>query len=126
MTSAPLTNLVIRCYPGPDGSKAGTTLYEDDGVTTGYLKGESSRTLLTYNRSSNTVTVTVSPSQGHYTGQIDDRSYTLELPETDKPRAVTINGKPAPPVYDDKSRTLRVDTSLQSVRQPVTFSVTLP
>jgi len=39
MTTAPLTNLIIRCYPGPDGQSGSTTLYEDDGVTTGYRKG---------------------------------------------------------------------------------------
>ena len=53
MTTAPLTNLIIRCYPGPNGTSTSTTLYEDDGVTTAYSKGESSQTLLTYRHSGN-------------------------------------------------------------------------
>ena len=39
MTTAALNQLVVRCYPGADGQSASTTLYEDDGVTTRYLKG---------------------------------------------------------------------------------------
>jgi len=42
-SSEPLT---LRIYPGADGT---TSLYADDGITFGYLKGQFSRTLFTWN-----------------------------------------------------------------------------
>ncbi len=90
MTTAALTNLVVRCYPGADGQSASSTLYEDDGVTTGYLRGESSQTVLTYQRSKNKVTVTLSPSKGSYAGQPEERSYLVELRETARPRDAAV------------------------------------
>jgi alpha-glucosidase (family GH31 glycosyl hydrolase) len=119
MTTAPLTDLVVRCYPGPDGVSASTTLYEDDGVTTGYLKGESSQTALTYRRSGDKVVLNVSPSSGAYAGQVQKRSYVVELPETGEPRTVSVNGKRAKADYQDSTRTTRVSVATRSIREAV-------
>ena len=116
MTSAPLTNLVVRCYPGPDGVSASTTLYEDDGVTTAYSKGENSQTLLTYRRSGNEITISVSPSKGRYAGQVPERSYVVELPETGKPRAVFVNSKRTTTDYQENTRTTHVSVATRSIR----------
>ena len=122
MTTVPLTNLVIRCYPGAVGASTRTTLYEDDGVTTAYRKGESSRTILTYRRDHDRVTVTVSPAERTYPGQVERRSYIVELAATGKPRIVTLNGKRVKADYEEKSRTLRVRVPTQSIRKTVTVS----
>jgi alpha-glucosidase (family GH31 glycosyl hydrolase) len=119
MATAPLTNLVIRCYPGPDGASISTTLYEDDGVTAGYLKGESAQTLLTYRRSGDKTAVTVSPSKGSYVGQVQQRSYVVELPETGKPRVASVNGKRVSADYQVGTRTTRVSVSTRSIRDAV-------
>jgi alpha-glucosidase (family GH31 glycosyl hydrolase) len=119
MTTAPLTNLVVRCYPGPDGATANTTLYEDDGVTTGYMKGASSQTVLTYQRSGDRVTVTVSPSKGNYPGQVQDRSYVVELSQTTKPRSVTVDQKQAAADYDETTHTVRVQVAPRPIRDGV-------
>jgi alpha-glucosidase (family GH31 glycosyl hydrolase) len=127
MTTAPLTNLIVRCYPGPDGQSASTTLYEDDGVTTGYQKGESSQTRLTYRRSGPQVTVVVSPSEGSYAGQVEQRSYVVELPETSKPRSVSVSHKESvtdySTSYDETTHTMAVNIAPRSIRIPVTVLV---
>ncbi len=119
MTTAPLTNLVVLCYPGPDGVSTSTTLYEDDGVTTAYSKGENSQTLLTYRRSGNEITISISPSKGSYAGQVQKRSYVVELPETGKPHAVSVNGKRATTDYQESTRTTRVSVATRSIRDAV-------
>lgn len=122
MTTAPLTNLVIRCYPGTVGASTKTTLYEDDGVTTAYLKGGSSRTVLTYRHNHDQVTVSVSPAEGTYQGQVEQRAYVVELAATGRPRIVTLNGKRADADYEEKSRMLRVKVPFQSIHKAVTVS----
>ena len=123
MATAPLTNVIVRCFPGPDGQNGAATLYEDDGVTTGYKNGESSRTDLSYRRSGNVVTVFVSPAKGSYRGQVDKRSYLVELPGTGRPREVIVNRKEAAADYEESTRTVRVRVAPRSLRDAVTVSV---
>jgi len=123
MTTAPLTNLIVRCFPGPDGQSATATLYEDDGVTVGYMKGECSRTDLRYRRSGAAVTVFVSPAKGSYPGQVEQRSYLVELPGTGEPRSVIVNRQEAVADYEESTRTVRVRLSSRSIRDAVTVSV---
>jgi alpha-glucosidase (family GH31 glycosyl hydrolase) len=127
MTTAPLTNLIVRCYPGPDGQNSTTLLYEDDGVTTRYQKGECSQTHLNYRRSGPKVTLVVSPAEGSYAGQVEQRSYVVELPGTSKPRSVSII--PKQPVtnystsYDETTHTIAINIAPRSIRLPVTVLV---
>ena len=124
MTTAPLTNLIVRCYPGPDGGSTSAILYEDDGVTMGYINGESAQTELQYRRSGNSVTVFISPAKGKYTGQVAERSYTVELPECAKPQGVFVNRKEARSDYDEAARTLRVRVKACPISEPLTISAT--
>jgi hypothetical protein len=102
-------------------------LYEDDGVTTGYERGESSQTHLTYRRAGSKVTVVVSSAEGGYTGQVEQRSYIVELPETSRPRSISII--PKQPVtnystnYDETTHTIAVNVAPRSIRLPVTVLV---
>jgi len=127
MTTAPLTNLVVCCYPGPDGASGSATLYEDDGVTTGYLNGESSQTLLTYQRSGDKVTLSVSPAQGSYAGQVQQRSYVVELRETGRPRDVAVSHRQSvgdwSTDYDANTRITRIHIAQRSIRDPVQIVV---
>jgi alpha-glucosidase (family GH31 glycosyl hydrolase) len=127
MTTATLTDLAVRCYPGADGHSASTTLYEDDGVTTRYLKGEWSQTVLTYRRSENKVAVIISPSKDSYAGQVEKRSYQVELRETAKPRDVAVrHGQSETDYvtdYDESTHTVHVRTAPRPIHDDVTVLV---
>ena len=77
--STPLTHLILKAWPGADGSDNSYTLYEDDGLTTDYLKGNYATTELIYKRTGNKILLTIAPTKGTYTGQPQNRSYTFEL-----------------------------------------------
>jgi alpha-glucosidase (family GH31 glycosyl hydrolase) len=55
-TSEPLT---LRIYAGADGAMA---LYEDDGISFGYLKGQFSRLVCTWNDNQRILTLKADPS----------------------------------------------------------------
>lgn len=96
MATAPLTTLRVVCWPGADGKTGRSTVYEDDGETTAYERGQSATTPLSYARQSNRVTVTVGAAKGHYKNQPAVRTLVVELPGTTKAKKVTFNGKPLP------------------------------
>ena len=79
MTTAPLDELVIRCYPGEEGTRS-FTLYEDDGVTTKYQGGNYRTTELSCTKSGELTTLTIEPAQGNYADAINARAYRIELP----------------------------------------------
>ena len=58
MTTTPISTLIVRCYPGEKGD---SVLYEDDGRTQGYTKGDCAWTGLHYERDGNTVKVKIDP-----------------------------------------------------------------
>jgi hypothetical protein len=80
--TAPLTTLILRCYPGRDDVVGKSSVYEDDGISTGYQRGEFSVTPLTYVRHGDDVTLTVGPASGGYPGQPKSRAVVIELPCT--------------------------------------------
>jgi len=108
MGTAPLTTLRVRCYPGADGQTGRSTLYEDDGVTTAYEHGASATTPLSYTRRGGTVTVTVGAARGTWAGQTARRALVIELPDTGRATAATLNGRPVAVAYDAATYTSRV------------------
>ena len=123
MATAPLTTLRVRCYPGEDGQTGRATLYEDDGVTTGYQRGQSATTPLSYLRRGSTVTVTIGATVGHYTGQPARRSFIIELPDTAKATKATVNGRPVAVTYDAETFTNRLTLPARPVGQAATVVV---
>ncbi len=121
MTTEPLRELIVRCYPGESGR---FTLYEDDGITKDYLTGKYALTELTYRRNGKTATVTISPAKGTYAGQPASRAYVVELPCTAKAESATLDGKPAEVEYDEKTSVNRVRIASRSITQAVTVAVT--
>jgi hypothetical protein len=77
---------------------------------------------LTYRHNHDQVTVSVSPAEGTYQGQVEQRAYVVELAATGRPRIVTLNGKRADADYEEKSRMLRVKVPFQSIHKAVTVS----
>lgn len=92
MASAMLDTLVIKCFPGIEGKKGTYQLYEDDGVSLDYTKGNFATTNLSYQKIGVQTTIVVEATKGKYTGQCQSRAYRIELPNTQILKA-KVNGK---------------------------------
>ena len=91
--TAPLDDLVLRCYPGPEGKTASSTLYEDDGLTTAWKNGACATTSFTYSRKGRMITVKIDPAVGAFEGQSQARAYTIELPSTRPALVFMVDGE---------------------------------
>ncbi len=92
--TAPLTHLVLRCFPGEDGKTGTSTLYEDDGVSAEYAKGAAATTNLSYLRKGTRVSIHIAPTEGSYAKQPGARGYILLLPNTTGAKLVSPPGGP--------------------------------
>ena len=113
-------NLIILFAPGADGE---TSLYEDDGDSEGYKKGEYATTRITQSHSGNTAQYTIYPVEGTFKGQLTERSYTVKLLASNKPKTVTVNGKAAAWTFDSKTKTVVVDIAKTPCSQTVKIAV---
>ena len=90
----PLDHLTVAMY-GPDGGSF--RFYEDDGTSLGYQKGEDAWTPMSFEPSGSGVwQVTIGPTTGQFSGQVERRAYTVELHNLPEPGNVSIDGKPLP------------------------------
>jgi len=115
MTTAPLTPLRVRCFPGPDGATGHGTLYEDDGVTTGYERGQYATTPLTYTRRGSVIAVTIGAAVGHYAGQPVSRRIIITLPAMGYAKGATWNGHPA--FMSQSNFTMEIGVPAHSIRE---------
>lgn len=84
---------VFEIYP--DGQSA-FTLYDDDGVTENYLKGDSATTLITSDlKAKGELTIHIDKTQGKFEGQVTQQATTLIIDCNAKPSKLvaTIGGK---------------------------------
>ena len=79
-------NLEIRIYPGADGE---FTLYEDEGDNYNYEKGVYSTIKFKWNNA--TRTLTIANRQGQYPGMLQNRKFTIALPDGTS-RTIEYNG----------------------------------
>jgi len=87
----PLDPLLLTIFPGEAGV---SRVYEDDGISSGYQKGQYAWTTVQHSRDdSERVSVHVLPSVGSFPGMLTERSYELRLPLSWPPEKVTCNGK---------------------------------
>lgn len=117
MGTEPLRHLVVRCWPGEENATTTTELYEDEGKSDGYSRGEQARTNLSYTRRGSIITITVSPTTGAFKGQLEERACTVELPVTELPCHATLDGKPVDATYDKESWTTRIHVPPRSIRK---------
>jgi len=68
------------------------TLYEDDGASLGYRKGQSARTLLTCATIGCAVKLTIGGRQGSYAGMPAARNFTVTIHLSARPKTVTLDG----------------------------------
>ena len=97
------SRLDLDIYPSQAGS---FTLYEDDGVTRGYARGEYAEQTFTVTPDATGITVGIGPSVGHYAGKVDRRSYRLLVHDPSRPGAPTI--VEVPPLDSNAATTVRV------------------
>ena len=124
MGTAPLSKLVVRCYPGQSGRIGSFTFYEDDGISTGYARGKFAKTRLSYLANSSHITVTVAPAVGSYPGQVKSRSYVIELPCTLKASKAAVDGRPAKCKYDRVTCTNEVKVGPRSIARGCRVTLT--
>ena len=115
MATAPLSTLRVRCYPGADGQTGRSVLYEDDGVTQAYERGQSATTPLSYAHKGNVFTVTVGATVGHFAGQVARRAIVVELPDTAKATEATLDGQPLLSTYDAANFINRISVPARSI-----------
>ncbi|MGH9008331.1 MAG: TIM-barrel domain-containing protein [Acidimicrobiia bacterium] len=93
------SRLDLDIYPGATGS---FTLYEDDGVSRGYARGEFAEQTFTVAPANGAITVGIGPSVGSYAGKVDSRRYRLTVHDLGVTTQVVAGGSVLPR-YDDPS-----------------------
>jgi alpha-glucosidase len=87
----PVDPLILTLFPGDSGS---TRVYEDEGNSHGYQKGEYAWTVIRQHRDeSGTLRVEISSTEGAYPGMLEERGFELRLPGVWPPEKVTCNGE---------------------------------
>ncbi len=97
MTSEPLRELIVRCYPGKEGT---FTLYEDDGISSRYLEGKCLKTRLFYQNQDGRITIEIEPFGEGYEGMPTVRDYRIEL-MCMKKKVQVVNGTECPVEYQN-------------------------
>ena len=121
--TAPLNEVVVRCYPGLEGKRGTALLYEDDGMTEAYLKGKTAKTRFTYSRVGDRITMRIDPAEGTFAGQVDERAYTIELPSTRPAVELLIDNQPAKGIFMPGESLNIVKVPARSIRQGCTVRV---
>lgn len=93
----PLDEIQLYLFPGETSSQG--TLYEDDGVTFQYQKGEFALTTVTAQNLQGVVTVTTQTQ-----GASAVKRWKLTVAAAEKPREILFNGTPLPFQWDEGRR----------------------
>jgi len=80
--------LIISIFYPTDS--ASTLIYEDDGETNQYLKGNYSLTKVSYKNENNNLIVTIHPTSGKYEGMGEKRNYQVKIIGTPPPEEVRL------------------------------------
>ncbi|MGH8027541.1 MAG: NPCBM/NEW2 domain-containing protein, partial [Pseudoxanthomonas sp.] len=121
------------------------TLYEDDGATRRYEKGESSEQAISVQapaRGSGPVQVRIDPVRGQYNGQLPQRRYALRVLTRQRPNVVQSGGRALPMLADaaawqsaeegwyfdpaERRGTLHVRTASTDIRNAVSLQLDIP
>ncbi|HEY8347157.1 MAG TPA: glycoside hydrolase family 31 protein [Symbiobacteriaceae bacterium] len=82
--------LTLNIYPGPEVSEF--LLYEDDGETMAFARGEYATIRFTYRPAEGGGLLTIDPPQGAYAGMPPVRRYRAAIRLPRRPRRVTVDG----------------------------------
>jgi hypothetical protein len=107
-TEGALRGLTVNVAAGANGA---FSLYQDAGEGTGFQRGESATTPLSWNDANRTLTV--GATAGSYPGAATARAYTLRLSNSSAPTAVSVDGRQVPETawsFNSGTRTVTVTT----------------
>ncbi len=115
----PHDELEIVVFPGTGAFR----LYEDDGLTEAYLRGQYEWTTIeTQQPDDHTWTVHIAPVEGYCDVLPDARGYTVTMRGCSRPRRVTANGLPVEWEYEAATLTTRIAIPKQLKSQPVSVT----
>ena len=87
----PLDTVSVNIYGSENGR---FNLYEDDGVSLKYKDNQYSWTPMRYSTDTDgSHHVVIGPTKGSFDGQVQKRSYHLQIHSINKPQSVLVNGK---------------------------------
>ena len=114
---------MVRCYPGQEGDRNTYTLYEDDGITLDYQKGQYATTALTYQKKDAETSVQIAPAQGKYDGQEKQRAYRIELPGVKNSAQVSVNGKKIRAQYSEEIQGIVIPIKKTDIRKEIRIRI---
>jgi hypothetical protein len=89
--AGPPRKLVINAQRG----NGAATIYDDSGRGFAYERGRSARTTIRQRRSRGRTVLTIARTRGRFPSQPAKRRYEIRLAGVDRPRRVTVAGRPA-------------------------------
>jgi len=98
----------IMIFPTDGDGEGSFSLYEDDGITPNYKKGEYAFTNFRYIRQLNSHFVMIGDQRGSFKGQVKDRSYTVTIRNVSSFNGALFNGEPVETEYSSADRTVKV------------------
>ncbi len=112
----PLNAVIVNVYGAGTGR---FDLYEDDGISLAYKQGQYALTSMIYTTNSDgSHQLVIAPSQGSFTGQVQDRSYELRIHAQGDPQSITVDGKKISQWnWDASDKTASVVLSKRSIRE---------
>jgi alpha-glucosidase (family GH31 glycosyl hydrolase) len=105
--------LILQVFPGDEGV---TELYDDDGESQGYQRGECSRIRVRNRRGDRAHRVHIERSAGEFRGKHPRRSYIVQFLDAGMPESVEVNGRPLPYSAEPKPGTWLFDTAWLCIR----------
>lgn len=133
----PLDPLILEVFPAAETAVHVSRLYEDDGLTDGYLDGHCAWTPIRCETGPAACRVEIGPTEGTFDGQPAQRGYELRIRDVLPPAQVLVDGKPisgglesaggpaAGWSYDGDTLTLVVRVPPRDIRIATTVDVTL-
>ena len=115
-----IDTLTVKVFPK---GKSTYTMLEDDGESYDYEKGAVAATTFDCAQTAGRIDFTVQPVKGSYRGMYQSRTYNIEFYASQKPRRVTVNGKPTTAFAFGQDGILRVTLPQKDVHQRATVTV---
>lgn len=122
----PVDTIGLHVYPDRESQ---FTLYEDDGETYAYKKGQLAETKIICSSTAAQIHLTIHSRNGRYKGMPKQRSYNIHI-HTSKPRSITLNNKKLPQGqsgwhYDTEAQVIKFTTSeLCDQKKPLNITIT--
>jgi len=122
LSSGNRDHLVLRVYPGGNGEYV---LYEDDGMTQGYLNGQHASLRMVHQRDNGDIMVTFYPLEGAYEGMPEQRHVRIFFMHTPPPETVRLNGYPLahPWRYNGDELSVEADVGMLDMRHKHTVTL---